>query len=347
MAAGSTLSGDFTVVGSRVHSGQQTGASSTAEHQTGVQEIAIKPRADGQPHLDDLFIFTSLKCNKTCHHCYVSSSPTNTTLDDLQVEDLEPLWQELQDIGTRNIYFSGGEPFLIRDFLPILEQAIQYAPVTIYTNASEPLEKKLDQLQEINAQHVQKHGRPILLRVSFDHYDPAIHNTYYGRGTEAYAQSLRVSKSAAEAGLAIAVTTQQDIHNNAPDSYVERAFRKIFDQEQISLSDVKVLPDIPAGQHADMSTALLESPISEAEFSMLGSPQKNLMCHTGRTLLKLQGQLQYFPCTLIVPDTPEAIVRLQEYALGTSLNESLQKKQALNHPACRAYCVHGKQSCAN
>lgn len=304
---------------------------------------------NGRHQIQDLFIYTSLLCNKSCHHCFVSSTPTNHTLNEMTCEDLDPVWSELTDIKAKNIYFTGGEVFINKQIISMLKSAMVHAPVTIYTNASRPLEKHFETLRLLNSEHIDRHNKPILLRVSLDHIDPDIHNVYYGRGDGSWEESLKLTIEAAKSGFDISITTQADIHNQAPDSWIMRSFIKLFQNQGVELLDVKVLPDIPTGKHAEKSflTDIKKFPMSRAEFAMTGTSLSGLMCHTGRTLIKLKGKLQVYPCTLIIPDRKENIPLLESYSMAETLNDSLSQGQKLDHPACRAYCVVGKQSCAN
>ena len=45
---------------------------------------------DGKPVLDDLWFMVGSRCNLSCKHCYVDSSPTNDTLEQIGIEDIRP-----------------------------------------------------------------------------------------------------------------------------------------------------------------------------------------------------------------------------------------------------------------
>ena len=310
-----------------------------------VMEIPIE--RDGKVTLKDLFVFTSLKCNLTCSHCYVSSSPGNDTLDDMTSGDLQPFLDEAKELGVQDIYFTGGEPFANPDIGKMIMHASNVAPVTIYTNATRPLDNQLDYLIEVNTHHMQKHDKPVLLRVSFDHYMPQIHDQLYNRGLGNFEFAIHNAVLAAEGGLDIAVTTQADIYKNGVDFMVEQRFRQRFAEDGVILRDVKVLPDIPQGAHAGLAGRVNDKPITPVEFEASGVKAENLMCGSGRTLIKYDGVTHVYPCTILVPSSKEAIPDFAKYRMGESLSESFKVEQPLDHPSCRAYCVSGKQSCGN
>ncbi|MBU45039.1 MAG: hypothetical protein CMN76_17640 [Spirochaetaceae bacterium] len=312
--------------------------------QVQVQTIGL---SSGPSPLRELFIYTSLICNKQCSHCFVSSSPTNRILDEMTARDLRPILDQATGQGLADIYFTGGEPFLSRDMDSMLEAAMEMAPVTVYTNATEPLEKSLRKgLPDINVAHVNKHGRPIHLRISIDHYEAEIHDIYYARGKGAFEKTLQVASLAYSQGFTISVNTQEDLHNRANTRQAERFLRNRFAEMGVDLYDVKVLPDIPTGNQQNR-TISSETPVSPAEFAASGARRENLMCGAGRTVVKLQGNVQIFPCTLLVPHDAKTLHEFQKYMMGSSLSQSLGVAATLDHPSCRAYCVKGKMTCAN
>ena len=84
---------------------------------TGEQRAAVDPRA-----LETLWINTGSLCNLTCENCYIESSPTNDRLVYISLQEVTHLLDEIADenMGTREIGFTGGEPFLNEDMVPIL-----------------------------------------------------------------------------------------------------------------------------------------------------------------------------------------------------------------------------------
>ena len=70
--------------------------------------------------------------------------------------DLKPFLAEAHELGVRDIYFTGGEPFINPEFIQIIDAALSIAPVTIYTNATQPLAARLKDLIEVTKKHTNK-----------------------------------------------------------------------------------------------------------------------------------------------------------------------------------------------
>ncbi|MEM7349847.1 MAG: radical SAM protein, partial [Acidobacteriota bacterium] len=68
----------------------------------------------------DVSIELTHHCNFRCRHCYI---PDFSAPDLLSTERLLTLLEELADIGTLFLTFTGGELFLRRDWLPLARRA--------------------------------------------------------------------------------------------------------------------------------------------------------------------------------------------------------------------------------
>ena len=147
---------------------------------------------------ETLWFNTGTLCNIECLNCYIESSPTNDRLVYLTVDDVVPYLDELDAAGEHGIEigFTGGEPFLAPDMVPIIEAVVSRGHTAlILTNAMKPLMRKrvqngLKALQE-------QYNDQMRFRVSLDHYSEDLHNAERGRGAFE-AASLGLSWLAAE-----------------------------------------------------------------------------------------------------------------------------------------------------
>jgi molybdenum cofactor biosynthesis enzyme MoaA len=73
-------------------------------------------------------------CNLECTHCFISSSPTNHSHDMMTLAEVRPYLEEAEALGVKEYYFTGGEPFLNRQILEIIEAALVIGPVSVLTN---------------------------------------------------------------------------------------------------------------------------------------------------------------------------------------------------------------------
>src|ERR1700736_4717302 len=79
---------------------------------------------------------TGTWCNLECRHCINASGPRAPWLKPLDAETIRRAIGEAEQAGVKEIYFTGGEPFLHGEILPVLERALQVAPTTVLTNGT-------------------------------------------------------------------------------------------------------------------------------------------------------------------------------------------------------------------
>src|SRR5690349_1469091 len=76
--------------------------------------------------LDTLWFNTGTLCNITCANCYIESSPRNDRLAYLSAAEAARYLDEIEamKLGTAEIGFTGGEPFMNRELLAMVEDAL-------------------------------------------------------------------------------------------------------------------------------------------------------------------------------------------------------------------------------
>ena len=139
--------------------------------------------------LETLWINTGTLCNITCRSCYIRSSPKNDRLTFITATEVAAYLDEIEahHIPTREIGFTGGEPFLNPEILVMLGDALRRGfQVLVLTNAMRPMQRpriKEGLLALLASMALLK------IRVSLDHYTQALHERE--RGARTWAKTLR------------------------------------------------------------------------------------------------------------------------------------------------------------
>jgi molybdenum cofactor biosynthesis enzyme MoaA len=171
---------------------------------------AIRPAAGPDyPHvpsvsLDTLwFQVAGTICNLACTHCFISCSPTNHSHGMLTLMDVRARLAEAVSLGVREYYFTGGEPFLNPEMLPILEETLRQGPATVLTNGLFLTPEKCRSLKGLSdaAEY------SLDVRVSIDGYTAAGNDPIRGAGT--FEKIRRGIANLAEAGLNPVVTVTE------------------------------------------------------------------------------------------------------------------------------------------
>jgi molybdenum cofactor biosynthesis enzyme MoaA len=286
-----------------------------------------EPRGYIEPHtLDELWLHTGTACNLACPFCLEGSKPGDNRLQRITLADARPLIDEALGLGVKQFSFTGGEPFLVKDFINILAYASAHRPCLVLTNGTEPVLKRLHQVRRLLAsQH------PVSFRVSIDYPDRDRHDQ--GRGAGNFDKALQGLQGLHELGFGVTVARQMEADENL--SQVESAFAQLFeanglprDLRLVSFPDFGVPGDSPAVP--DVTEGCMTRYQTEAT-------RREFMCAFSKMVVKQDGRMRVYACTL-VDDDPS-------YDLGGTLSEALQHRILMHHHRCYA-CFRFGSSCS-
>lgn len=281
--------------------------------------------------LETLWFNTGTRCNLQCENCYIESSPTNDELLFITLKEVESYLNEIVelDLGTKNISFTGGEPFINKEMLPILKLCLERNyQVLILTNAYRAIDRYFDDLAELNQNYPGKFS----LRVSLDHYTAEIHDKERGKST--FTRTLNTIKKLTDLGLDLSIAGRSLAHESRVQALA--GYQNLLDEYDIDL-------DVSTGENIvifpEMSSSKDVPEITTACWDILNVHPDQQMCSSERMVVKRKGSDEpvVLPCTLIAYD--------EQFELGKTLKESFQRVY-LNHPYCAQFCVLGGASCS-
>ena len=281
--------------------------------------------------LETLWFNTGTLCNLACANCYIESSPTNDALVYLAHDHVRPFLDEIEReaLGTREIAFTGGEPFMNPEMLPILEDVLERGfEALVLTNAMKPMRRHEAALQALR----EVHGRRLTMRVSLDHHTRTVHEAE--RGPRSWAPGIGGLQWLSDAGFSIAVAGRL-LPGETMDA-ARAGYARLFAAENIAIdaADPARLVLFP-----EMDAAKDTTEITTACWQILGKRPQDIMCATSRMVVHRRGEPapRVAACTLIPYD--------EGFDMGATLAEALRPVQ-LNHPHCARFCVLGGASCA-
>ena len=135
---------------------------------------------DSRPVGSRLWLYTNFDCNLHCDYCCVRSSPTAPRRE-LGLARVKQIASEGRELGVREIFVTGGEPFLLDDIDEILIACADAAPTTVLTNGMLFTGRRVETLSAL------PHDR-IVLQISLDSATPDLHDRHRGPGTWARTQ---------------------------------------------------------------------------------------------------------------------------------------------------------------
>ncbi len=287
--------------------------------------------AVGLKQLETLWFNTGTLCNIECVNCYIESSPLNDRLVYLTPEDVAPYLAEAKEMGTREIGYTGGEPFMNKDFIRILEMTLEHGFETlVLTNAMKPMMRPRVQEGLLDLQ--KRFGGQMTMRISLDHYSKKLHEEE--RGEDTYQPTLDGMAWLAQNGFKMAAAGRTSWGEDDPTS--REGYKKLFESigVPIDVTDTAQLVLFP-----EMNDGGDPPEITVECWRILNKKPSDIMCATSRMVVRHKGagRAEVQACTLLAYD--------QQFNLGGSLKEASQPVK-LNHPHCATFCVLGGGSCS-
>jgi hypothetical protein len=281
--------------------------------------------------LETLWLNTGTLCNLTCRNCYIESSPKNDRLSYLSAAEAALYLDEIADqaLGTSLIGFTGGEPFLNPALPAMLEDALARGfDVLVLTNAMKPMHKCKDALLGLR----RRHGDRLALRVSVDHYGPAVHEEE--RGRRSWQPTIDGLKWLALNGFPVAVASRR--LSGESEVELRRGFARLFAELDLALDaeDPVALTIFP-----EMDARIDVPEITQACWAILGKSPRDVMCASSRMVVKRRGETHpsVVACTLLPYEA--------QFELGRTL-AAARGAVPLNHPHCAKFCVLGGGACS-
>jgi organic radical activating enzyme/TusA-related sulfurtransferase len=129
---------------------------------------------EGRPVGSRLWLYTNFDCNLSCDYCCVRSSP-KAPRRALGLERVQRIASEASTLGVKEIFVTGGEPFMLPDIGEIIAACAAAAPVTVLTNGMLFSGRRLETLRALPRER-------ITLQISLDSPTPDRHDQHRGTG---------------------------------------------------------------------------------------------------------------------------------------------------------------------
>ncbi len=277
-------------------------------------------------HLDDLwFQIAGTLCNLRCHHCFISCSPTNHSFGYLSLETVRRRLEESVALGVKEYYFTGGEPFLNPEMVPILEETLRYGPATVLTNATVLKEAWLQRLAAVERQSLYS----LEFRVSIDGYSPETNDPIRGEGT--FRRAMEGTRLLVQFGF-LPIITIARTWPEEQDHDIRERFRRVLSEAGYERPRVKILPTLLLGAEVERSRGYAEHEQVTAQM-MEEFDTGKLVCEHSRIVTDRGVHV----CPILI-DAPDSL-------LAENLADSLRPFQ-MSHGACYT-CYQYGAICSN
>jgi hypothetical protein len=302
-----------------------------------------EPRASVRlDRLETLWINTGSLCNIECVNCYIESSPTNDRLAYISLAETVAFLDEIValNLGTSEIGFTGGEPFMNPDIIAMTDAALARGfRVLLLTNAMLPMQRPRVRAGLLGLRNL--YGDRLTIRVSLDHHMPALHEAERGEGS--WAPALAGTDWLAENGFRLAICGRTCWHETEADAragYAALFASRGWPVDAAHPGELVLLPEMD--ERVDVPE------ITTACWGILNKSPSQMMCASSRMVVKRRGAEKpvVLPCTLLP--------YIAAFEMGTTLTEAAEADGGmfddgavkLCHPHCAKFCVLGGGSCS-
>ena len=271
-------------------------------------------------HLDHLwFQVSGTLCNLACTHCFNSSGPGVRTFGMLSRKTVEDELAAAVGLGVREVFFTGGEPFMHKQLPEFIALSLQHAPTTVLTNGLLITDKLADELAQI--ERASRYSLEI--RISLDGYTAEMNDAIRGEGV--FRRVLEATARLSGHGLLPLITI---VRTWAEEAELETiaGFTRMLRDAGYARPRIKIIPALPLGRELTRTDTHELSFVTEE--MLRGFDRDLLMCSNSRIVTD-RG---VWVCPLLV-EKPDA-------RMGGHLVDSLGSYE-LRHPACHSCYLYG------
>jgi organic radical activating enzyme len=195
-----------------------------------------------------LWLYTNFDCNLSCDYCCVRSSP-KAPRRALGLDRVRQIASEARGLAVREIFLTGGEPFMLPDIGEIIAACAAVSPVTVLTNGMLFGGHRLETLRALPRERV-------TLQISLDSPTAERHDGHRGTGTWARAwKGIELARAEGfRVRLAATVSTDADAEEfarfldahriKAEDRVIRRIALRGSSTQGIALARADLVPEV-------------------------------------------------------------------------------------------------------
>jgi len=296
-----------------------------------IDPLNFTPNAERRGYIDpgplrELWFHTGTACNLACPFCLEGSKPGDGRLDRITLQDIQPLLDEAVTLGVEQFSFTGGEPFIVKDFVNILHYASTFKSCLVLTNGTDTMLKRLKQIETLAEQ-----PHPVAFRISIDYPDEMRHDA--GRGSDSFKQSWRGLSELHLRGFKVSIARQ--VTTDEDGDTVTAEYRELFRRHRLPEdTTIVAFPDfLTPGSHPKVPY-ITENCMTTYHTE---TTRQAFMCSFSKMVIKKRGHVRVYACTLVDDD--------ESYDLGGTLAESLAERIMMRHHRCYSCFAFGS-SCS-
>jgi MoaA/NifB/PqqE/SkfB family radical SAM enzyme len=202
-----------------------------------------------------LWIYTNYDCHLRCSYCVAESSPSADRRA-IEIKTVMQLVDEAIQLKFGEIFFTGGEPFILDDIYEMLDYSSQRIQTTVLTTGMLIKRRRLNRLKAISNQNLR-------IQVSLDGGRAEHHDAYRGAGT--WIKTVDAIKLLQENNFHVRLSTTEtpantdflqeicNLHHSLgipeEDHFIRPLARRGFSADGMDVSIATIKPEITVNQN--------------------------------------------------------------------------------------------------
>jgi AdoMet-dependent heme synthase len=259
-------------------------------------------------------------CNIECTHCFISCGPTNHAHEFLSLAEVRGRLEESIAHGVKEYYFTGGEPFLNREILEILEATLALGPATVLTNGMliRPETARRLAWMESSSRY------SLEIRISLDGFSEETNDAIRGAGV--FRRSVAGLECLVREGFLPIITATRTWEGEDDRPHLE-GFVRMLAEMGYRKPRIKLLPALKIGRESSRNRPYHEDE-RVTESMMEGFDTAALICSSSR-IVTSRG---VYVCPILIDES--------DARMGDTLQDG-REGYALRHNACFSCYLHG------
>jgi MoaA/NifB/PqqE/SkfB family radical SAM enzyme len=197
-----------------------------------------------------LWLYTNYDCNIKCTYCLAESSPRSPRRA-LGLDSVQRLVDEAVELGFTEVFFTGGEPFILDNIYDMLAYSSAQVKTHVLTNAMLVRGKRLERLLAVANDN-------LTVQVSLDGGLPEHHEAYRGQGT--WTKTVEGIKTLQAHGFHVRLSTTETPANSAhleqicefhqslgipeEDHFIRPLAKRGFSPEGLEVDKTSLVPEV-------------------------------------------------------------------------------------------------------
>ena len=202
-----------------------------------------------------LWIYTNFDCNLRCSYCVAESTP-RAPRNGIGLVNAQRLVEEAVALGFKELFFTGGEPFILDEIYAMLAHASAHLKTTVLTNAMLFNRRRLARLVAIANPNLQ-------VQVSLDGGRAEHHDAYRGAGS--WKRTVEGILTLLAHGFKVRISTTETPANSAhldelrafrrglgiadEDHFIRPLAKRGFSAEGLEVGPGTLVPELTATNH--------------------------------------------------------------------------------------------------